>query len=608
MEHQEPQASKRNEPANFGAKLRRWFGLIWKALSLLVMVVVIVVALYAAIRFLPDRAVTHDTMLDHFKYGSTGGDRVTGIPVWIWQAMPLVCAEDLKRVAGDRLADDYGKRVAKYERGESAPANRRELSREGFKALGFIYEQNANGQERDLPIGVSQRRSLGMDRSYINCAICHTSKVRKDAKDPGTLVVGMPANLFNLYNFEHFIFQCGKNRRFSALEIVPEIQSLGGNLGLIDRYLVYPIAIEAVEFAIRFLEYVAGFSVRQPDWGPGRNDTFTNNKIFLYGEPWRDTMPDWWKTGKVDPQGIGIVDWPSIWLQGPRKKRSDGRPMQLHWDGNNDMVEERNLNAALATSALPGFIDHESIECIEQWLETFEPPKYEKFFPIDEALAKKGEPIYAKYCAECHGRDGRNFEGKYVGFATQIDEIGTDRHRLDNYTETLALNMATTYAEQKRNLRSHACPGGTTYQPPNRPVVAEPGPGGKRLAAVEKEEGSYRYKHYRKTNGYANMPLDGVWLRAPYLHNGSVPTLRDLLESSGPSGKRPPTFYRGNDLYDPKNVGFVSTEPKDANGRTYFFYDTTIPGNGNKGHEGRRYGTELAPEQKEALLEYLKTF
>ena len=365
-----------------------------------------------------------------------------------------------------------------------------------------------------------------------------------------------------------------------------------------------------MEFAIRFLEYVAGFSVRQPDWGPGRNDTFTNNKIFLYGEPWRDTMPDWWKTRKVDPEGIGIVDWPSIWLQGPRKKRSDGRPMQLHWDGNNDMVEERNLNAALATSALPGYIDHEAIECIEQWLETFEPPKYEKFFPIDQALAKKGEPIYAKYCAECHGRDGRNFEGKYVGFVTQIDEIGTDRYRLDNYTETLALNMATTYAEQKRNLRSHACPGGTTYQPPNRAVAAEPGPGGKRLAAAEKEEGSYRYKHYRKTHGYANMPLDGVWLRAPYLHNGSVPTLRDLLN---PQSERPKEFYRGNDIYDPKNVGFLSTEAKDSQGKKLFLYKTNIQGNGNEGHDHtkngeEKYGTKLRPEAKEALLEYLKTF
>jgi cytochrome c peroxidase len=267
------------------------------------------------------------------------------------------------------------------------------------------------------------------------------------------------------------------------------------------------------------------------------------------------------------------------------------------------MVEERNLNAALATSALPGYIDHEAIECIEQWLETFEPPKY--FFPIDQALAKKGGAIYARYCAECHGRDGRNFEGKYVGFVTHIDEIGTDRYRLDNYTETLALNMATTYAEQKRNLRPHACPGGTTYQPPQRPAPAGKDPGEMRLAAVEKEDGSYRYKHYRKTYGYANMPLDGVWLRAPYLHNGSVPTLRDLLE---PGKNRPVKFYRGNDLYDPKNVGFVSTESQDKSGKAYFLFDTTIPGNGNKGHEGRAYGTELRSEEKEALLEYLKTF
>jgi cytochrome c peroxidase len=279
--------------------------------------------------------------------------------------------------------------------------------------------------------------------------------------------------------------------------------------------------------------------------------------------------------------------------------------MQLHWDGNNDMVEERNLNAALATSALPGYIDHESIECIEQWLETFEPPKYEKFFPIDDALAKKGEPIYAKYCAECHGRNGRDFSGKYVGFVTPIKEIGTDRHRLDNYTEILALNMATTYAEQKRKLRPHACPGGTTYQPPNRLALAGKEPGEIRLAAVEKEDGSYRYKHYRKTNGYANMPLDGVWLRAPYLHNGSVPTLRDLLN---PQSERPPEFYRGNDIYDPKNAGFMSTQPKDAEGKNLFLYKTNIPGNRNDGHEGRRYGTELPPGEKEALIEYLKTF
>ena len=68
----------------------------------------------------------------------------------------------------------------------------------------------------------------------------------------------------------------------------------------------------------------------------------------------------------------------------------------------------------------------------------------------------------------------------------------------------------------------------------------------------------FKFDAYRKTNGYSNTPLDGVWARAPYLHNGSVPTLWDLLE---PVEKRPAEFYTGYDVYDPKNVGFVTSGP-----------------------------------------------
>ena len=593
-------------------KLVSFIRCAWKYLASITLGLLLLVLLYAAIRFLPQRAVTYDTMEDHFKYGSIGGDLVTGIPFWMWQAMPLVCANTLKDVAGARLAPDYVKRAAFYSSAQDSVAKRRELSREGYKALGFLYERDADGRERDLPIGISQRRSFGLDRVYINCAICHTSTVRKSPEDAPALVLGMPANLFNLYDFEHFVFQCGQRGRYTQLpqlDFIPEMQSLGADLGLIDRYIVYPLAIWAVQDAVHFLDNVAGFSVRQPDWGPGRNDTFTNNKIYLYGYPWREVMPDWWTTGQVDPEGIGIVDWPSIWLQGKRKLRADGKPMQLHWDGNNDMVEERNLNASLATSALPPVIDHESLECIEQWLETLEPPKYP--FEIDKELAQKGEPVYKEYCAECHGRDGRDFEGQQVGFVTSIEQLGTDAYRLNNYTESLALNMATTYAEQKRELRAHDCPGGTRYQP-RAPAAASAvststteADAYVRLDAVSREEATYRYKHYRKTNGYANAPLDGVWLRAPYLHNGSVPTLRDLLQ---PADKRPATFYRGNNVYDPVNVGFIATEPLDSEGKDLFLFDTAIPGNGNQGHEGEAFGTDLSGEEKEALLEYLKTF
>ena len=94
------------------------------------------------------------------------------------------------------------------------------------------------------------------------------------------------------------------------------------------------------------------------------------------------------------------------------------------------------------------------------------------------------------------------------------------------------------------------------------------------------------------------MPLDGLWLRAPYLHNGSVPTLRALLFPD----ERPLTFYRGYDVYDWKSVGFVSSGA-DAE-RDGVRFDTSERGNGNAGH---LYGTTRSREEKEALLEYLKT-
>nr|WP_269468735.1 cytochrome c [Alteromonas sp. ASW11-130] len=236
--------------------------------------------------------------------------------------------------------------------------------------------------------------------------------------------------------------------------------------------------------------------------------------------------------------------------------------MELHWDGNNDTVEERNLSAAFGAGALPTNIDHEALARIEDWLLTLPSPKYP--FSINPSLAEQGKPLYNQYCASCHGKSGTDFSGEYVGHVQSIDDIGTDRWRLNSYTRELARNQGTLYSTSEQ----------------------------------------HRFKRFRKTNGYANMPLDGIWLRAPYLHNGSVPTMRDLLR---PASERPEQFYRGNDIYDQTNLGFVS-DKKEAYGRPLFLFDTRVDGNGNQGHEGERYGTLLSNAQKNALVEYLKTF
>jgi hypothetical protein len=101
---------------------------------------------------------------------------------------------------------------------------------------------------------------------------------------------------------------------------------------------------------------------------------------------------------------------------------------------------------------------------------------------------------------------------------------------------------------------------------------------------------------WRATGRYLARPLTGVWATAPYLHNGSVPTLRDLLHPD----RRPAKFITGNREYDPKDVGYSTS----GNGWTF---DTSQPGNSNIGHSGTRYGTSLTEDQKDALLEYLKT-
>ena len=108
--------------------------------------------------------------------------------------------------------------------------------------------------------------------------------------------------------------------------------------------------------------------------------------------------------------------------------------------------------------------------------------------------------------------------------------------------------------------------------------------------------------------GYKARPLNGIWATAPFLHNGSVPSLYQLLL---PANDRDPVFYVGSREFDPVKVGFVSTQA-DAN----FRFDTATPGNRNSGHEGHLF-TEtkddngnwraFTPDEIKALIEYMKT-
>ncbi len=156
-------------------------------------------------------------------------------------------------------------------------------------------------------------------------------------------------------------------------------------------------------------------------------------------------------------------------------------------------------------------------------------------------------------CAACHA-------SARTGTVIPLPEIGTDRGRIDTWGEKAAIE-----ANQVVKKMGIERPG----------LVEAP------------------------LTGYVAQFLDGIWLRAPYLHNGSVPSLADLLT---PPAQRPQSYWRGYDLYDQTKIGFVVQGAAAQRAGTQF--DTRLRGNGNQGHD---FGTGLADTDKAALLEYLKT-
>ena len=95
-------------------------------------------------------------------------------------------------------------------------------------------------------------------------------------------------------------------------------------------------------------------------------------------------------------------------------------------------------------------------------------------------------------------------------------------------------------------------------------------------------------------------PLDGIWITAPYLHNGSVPTLDALLNSKS----RPKYWTRDFDkpVYDYELIGWKYREETRPSGSAT--YNTELPGYGNYGHY---FGDALSEADRKAVIEYLKT-
>ena len=391
------------------------------------------------------------------------------------------------------------------------------------------------GQE--LPVGFT-RKVVGFPRVANNCAVCHTASYRIDAQSAPVFVPAGPNHTLNLWAFFRFLVDCAKDPRFNADNLMAEIR-LVTELSFIDRllyrFLIIPITQK------RLLEREQQFAwLYRPDfppWGRGRDDAMNLTKYFMIRWPMDDSL--------------GPTDMPSIWNLG---KYQPDKGMRLNFAGDSHDPFSVIIDSALGLLGAPPkdnaeFLDE--VRWLQDYLSAKRAPAYP--FPLDAAKAARGKAVFDAACAACHA-------SARTGTVVPLAEVGTSRDRLDTWNERAAIEANRVVGEMG---------------------IVRPG-------LVE-----------APLTGYIAAFLDGIWLRAPYLHNGSVPTLRDLLE---PPARRPTEFWRGHDVYDPVKVGFVTAGPEAE--RTGTRHDVGAKGGGNEGHA---FGTELPAEDKDALVEYLKT-
>lgn len=226
----------------------------------------------------------------------------------------------------------------------------------------------------------------------------------------------------------------------------------------------------------------------------------------------------------------------------------------VHADGNTNSPLGRNLLASLGLGApldgKHGRLEFALVKRQTDLSERIRPPRYP--FAIDDAAAKRGAAHYQTHCASCH--DGPESDKRLYSPA----EVGTDPLRATLFTPPQARNFNTFLAELET-------PG---YKPAKEPAI-------------------------RSTQKYWAASMAGVWARSPYLHNASVRTMLELLT---PPAARAKSFHRGTRAYDTKHMGYADDGA--------YLLDTSVPGSTSTGHD---YGTGLTGDQKQDLIEYLKT-
>ena len=487
-----------------------------------------------------------------------------------------------------------------------------------MERFGFLPDRAGPNNPHALPVGVTVTRSrnavtVGMEAVGFNCAACHVAEFTYHGKR--VRIDGAPA-MINLQayqvEFKESMDSVMKNPRelVALVTAMEKLQNAGNPSPASDagKYAAEPAVLSAANveaapnadssfhsvssavadatrpvpesaFGERLKSDIAILKARLAyvkngkllvdgtEPGPGRVDAFGAARNLLFPQ---------YAMKMQSP-----VSFPFIWSVPDNIGRKAAEFGWIHYDGDTNSILERNIGQALGLGAVFDPKTYEStlrignLHRLEVLTHKLQPPEWpaDVLGVIDEAKAQKGGQIFNQKCAGCH--QNRIFPQM---------QIGTDPNRANSFGQPVGtVPFPKAVAPILDGLKNRA--------------FADDG-----ISAADQAAMDVNPVVWRATAQYLARPLNGIWATAPYLHNGSVPTLYDLLHPD----KRPAKFAVGNREFDPVKVGYRAE--LDATGPNVWVFDTAQPGNSNIGHQGEAFGTSLSEDDKSALLEYLKKF
>jgi hypothetical protein len=317
-----------------------------------------------------------------------------------------------------------------------------------------------------------------------------------------------------------------------------------------------------------------------------------------------------------------------------------------------DWAEERKRAADKRSEGIHASfrssINVHNLRLFDRQLERLQSPQWPEDIlpPIDKVRSNKGKELFTQSCVQCHAMiDRSDPERRIVTQMINIKNVQTDPKMAVNAVKYYGLsgilrNQLVSYGDNFLRIQdrfpvtvllTRATLGVANAPDPNKGIIRRGldsmneslisflsnSIGVKQSSKQGKFDADTPANPYASLLSYKARPLNGIWATAPYLHNGSVPTLYDLLlppnpeDAKNPSAGvecrpvpagveyRPCKFMVGSREFDPERVGLKSA------GYEGFVFNTKLPGNSNAGHE---YGTKvLSKEDRLDLLEYLKT-